>query len=205
MKYLSQLGSATTEWLGSLFAVTFNSNESISGAAYRLRDDGRGWLYRLINLIFFWQDDHCLQSALNELEQCQELLELYDFLVVEPHYAESVEEAIDEQDFIFEELAFTDEELSGEVEVEDLIDDVEEEFWVWDDEDFVRYITGPDDFEGKRDFYNGIKEWGFSPQGVTGMSSEEYDYWAETAIEEAAAWIAEHATPAPAEHNGMSA
>jgi hypothetical protein len=59
-----------TQLLGALLCVTLNSNESTSGAALRRSPDR--WR-KVINAIFFWQDDHCLQAARNEIDDCREL------------------------------------------------------------------------------------------------------------------------------------
>lgn len=37
------------------------ADETISSRAWRLREDSLK-LYRIINLIFFWQENHCLDS-----------------------------------------------------------------------------------------------------------------------------------------------
>ena len=43
------------------------ANESISGRAYR-----NGWrVQKVINWIFFWQDDHCKQAYLYDLERAK--------------------------------------------------------------------------------------------------------------------------------------
>jgi hypothetical protein len=70
-----------TQLLGALLCVTLNSNESTSGAALRRSPDR--WR-KVINAIFFWQDDHCLQAARNEIDDCRELLLAYGFYVEPP-------------------------------------------------------------------------------------------------------------------------
>jgi hypothetical protein len=65
-----------TQLLGALLCVTLNSNESTSGAALRRSPDR--WR-KVINAIFFWQDDHCLQAARSEIDDCRELLLAYGF------------------------------------------------------------------------------------------------------------------------------
>ena len=39
-------------------------NETISGRAFRQRHTSKSWgsAYRVVNAIFFWQDDHCYES-----------------------------------------------------------------------------------------------------------------------------------------------
>ncbi len=44
------------------------ADESISAKAYRLRNDGWNTAYRVINAIFFWQDNHCKASYMSELK-----------------------------------------------------------------------------------------------------------------------------------------
>jgi hypothetical protein len=41
------------------------SGETLSSRAWRLRADSNG--YKVINFIFFWQKDHCMNAYLNRL------------------------------------------------------------------------------------------------------------------------------------------
>lgn len=41
-------------------------DETLSARAYRERDS-KPWLYKLINVLFFWQKDHCKESYESEL------------------------------------------------------------------------------------------------------------------------------------------
>ena len=78
--------------------------------------------------------------------------------------------------------------------------------WVWTQADYDAWITSPQTHEEKLKFYNNIKEFGFDPQGVTGMSSKkggEYHHWSDLARKHASEWIMDYATPAPAPFNGM--
>jgi hypothetical protein len=61
--------------------VTLNSNESTSGAA--LRRSPNFWR-KVINAIFFWQDDHCLHAARGEIDDCRALLLEYGFAIEPP-------------------------------------------------------------------------------------------------------------------------
>jgi hypothetical protein len=76
MRRIGIILNAMTQLLGALLCVTLNSNESTSGAALRRSPDR--WR-KVINAIFFWQDDHCLQAARNEIDDCRELLLAYGF------------------------------------------------------------------------------------------------------------------------------
>jgi hypothetical protein len=76
MRRIAIILNAMTQLLGALLCVTLNSNESTSGAALRRSPDR--WR-KVINAIFFWQDDHCLQAARSEIDDCRELLLAYGF------------------------------------------------------------------------------------------------------------------------------
>jgi hypothetical protein len=45
-------------------------NETLSSRAWRLRHDSDG--YKVINAIFFWQPDHCMNAYKNEVIRNQE-------------------------------------------------------------------------------------------------------------------------------------
>jgi hypothetical protein len=81
MRRIGIILNAMTQLLGALLCVTLNSNESTSGAALRRSPDR--WR-KVINAIFFWQDDHCLQAARNEIDDCRELLLAYGFAIEPP-------------------------------------------------------------------------------------------------------------------------
>jgi hypothetical protein len=81
MRRIAIILNAMTQLLGALLCVTLNSNESTSGAALRRSPDR--WR-KVINAIFFWQDDHCLQAARNEIDDCRELLLAYGFAIEPP-------------------------------------------------------------------------------------------------------------------------
>ena len=57
LEAVSQLGNAL---LGG------NPNITISASAY-LNRHKRPWLYRAINRLFFWQEDHCRDSWVNDI------------------------------------------------------------------------------------------------------------------------------------------
>jgi hypothetical protein len=49
-------------------ALVFGSpDETLSARAYRLKDDGWRFAYISINVLFFWQDDHCEGSYMSEV------------------------------------------------------------------------------------------------------------------------------------------
>jgi hypothetical protein len=43
------------------------SDETLSARAWRLRADSNG--YKVINVLFFWQDNHCLQAYESEMNR----------------------------------------------------------------------------------------------------------------------------------------
>lgn len=126
MRYFRNVGVAATQFLSALVGLSLNANETTSGAAYRRREDGLGWLYRTINALYFWQDDHCLLAALKEIEDCQELLEAYSFIVVEPHYAEVVTEAVQHQDEVWGDEGAYDETEYGDDDLDEEIAELDE-------------------------------------------------------------------------------
>lgn len=77
-RYFYNIANALTELLGAVSGITYNSNETTSGAAYRRNIV---WLVNIIDALFFWQEDHCKKAAINEIKACKELLELYGYLI----------------------------------------------------------------------------------------------------------------------------
>lgn len=75
MRYFRVLLHSATQSLGALLGETLNANETTSGSAYRRRNTGRRGLYRAVNALFFWQEDHCFESCVRECGDCLELLE----------------------------------------------------------------------------------------------------------------------------------
>lgn len=73
---------AMTQLLGAFSLITINANESTSGAAYRINPDG--WLRKVIDALFFWQDSHCERAVAGEIDDCVELLAAYGFEVQPP-------------------------------------------------------------------------------------------------------------------------
>lgn len=70
-QYLLNLGIAVDQ----LFNVLFGGwpDETLSAVAHRYAPYSMRWniVRKLLNLIFFWQDDHCLDSYLAEVERKQ--------------------------------------------------------------------------------------------------------------------------------------
>lgn len=80
-RYFGNILNALTQLLGAFSGRTLNANESTSGSAWRRRNEDKfnAVLYRVINAIFFWQDDHCKSAALQEVADSRELLEAYGY------------------------------------------------------------------------------------------------------------------------------
>ena len=73
--------NALTQLLASIICINLNANESTSGACYRRRNDSKAWwyAYKCINCLFFWEDNHCLSTAVNEVADSQELIDSYKY------------------------------------------------------------------------------------------------------------------------------
>ena len=67
--YVLNLAIATDQWFNALLGG--HADETLSARCYRNRWESNGWwvAYKLINLLFFWQHDHCFQSYNAELER----------------------------------------------------------------------------------------------------------------------------------------
>ena len=76
MRYVLTVLNALTQLLGALLGVTMNSNESLSGAMYRRRNERPRYMlsYIWINRLFFWQDNHCRSAAEAEIRACENLI-----------------------------------------------------------------------------------------------------------------------------------
>jgi hypothetical protein len=55
--------------IDQLFNALFlgSPDETLSARAYRLREQGWWFAYAVINLLFFWQEDHCAGSYMSEV------------------------------------------------------------------------------------------------------------------------------------------
>ena len=72
MGYLLNLAIAFDQWLNAILAGA--PDETLSSRAYRADRDGKafGKFFRpVIVTIFFWQDRHCYQSYLAEVQRRQ--------------------------------------------------------------------------------------------------------------------------------------
>lgn len=66
--YLLAIAIALDQLLNALLAGA--PDETLSSRAHRMRVKGHrywGWTARAINLLFFWQQDHCRQAYESEL------------------------------------------------------------------------------------------------------------------------------------------
>lgn len=65
-------------WLSQGFncvVLLGSHDQTVSARAYLNRErTGWGQLYRAINAVFFWQDDHCFQSFLDDVDFAKEVL-----------------------------------------------------------------------------------------------------------------------------------
>jgi hypothetical protein len=62
--YLLNLAEATSQWLNALRGG--NPNMTVSARAY-LNRKRHPLPYKLINKVFFWQDDHCRDSWVSDI------------------------------------------------------------------------------------------------------------------------------------------
>lgn len=71
--------NALTQLLGACLCITLNANESTSGACYRRRKENKyfKYAYHTINGIFFWEDNHCMRTAVNERKDSEALIAAY--------------------------------------------------------------------------------------------------------------------------------
>lgn len=70
--YLTGIGDASSQWWGWVLRRTVSPNQSISGNAVDRHLAGRPRSRKIINAIFFWQDDHCLDAWLADEQRAQE-------------------------------------------------------------------------------------------------------------------------------------
>jgi hypothetical protein len=62
LAWLTKTGSAFSQILNTML-LQGDPNESISGRSYRLRDNKYwGISYKLVNMLFFLQEDHCKEA-----------------------------------------------------------------------------------------------------------------------------------------------
>jgi hypothetical protein len=74
--YLSRLAALFSQMINAIFLFGHH-DMTVSARAY-INRGGRVWgcVYRGINLLFFWQFDHCLHSFLADLEYSQEIQQI---------------------------------------------------------------------------------------------------------------------------------
>ena len=62
-----------TEQIPIAFDQLINTDETISSAAWRKRHEGKRWalLRKMIDSLFFWQENHCESAYLSEKNRLQ--------------------------------------------------------------------------------------------------------------------------------------
>jgi hypothetical protein len=75
-KYLIRIGDSISQLLNVTLLFGQNANESISGRSYRLGRTRWPWatLKTVINIIFFWQEDHCREAYFADLRRARQLV-----------------------------------------------------------------------------------------------------------------------------------
>ena len=75
-KYIVRVGDAISQLLSVAFFFGDNPNESLSGRAYRQGRIQWPWvvLKTAINIIFFWQEDHCREAYFADLKRARQLI-----------------------------------------------------------------------------------------------------------------------------------
>lgn len=71
MQYLINILITLDQFLNVLFGG--HPDETMSASLWRHREKSACWCfgYMMINTIFFWQKDHCLESYLSEVQRKQ--------------------------------------------------------------------------------------------------------------------------------------
>jgi len=74
--YLIHVGDATSQWVNVVFLMSKNPNESISGRAWRLRNESKAWstARKVIDFLAFWEVNHCYLSYHADVRRAKELL-----------------------------------------------------------------------------------------------------------------------------------
>ena len=74
--YIVLVGDAISQLLSVAFFFGDNPNESLSGRAYRKGRLHWPWtvLKTAINIIFFWQEDHCRTAYFADLKRARQTL-----------------------------------------------------------------------------------------------------------------------------------
>ena len=78
-RYFIRIGDCLSQLLNVAVFFGENANESVSGRAYRMRRIGWQWaaLRQIINIIFFWQQDHCRNSYMADIARARRTLREY--------------------------------------------------------------------------------------------------------------------------------
>ncbi len=68
-EYFLNLAIALDQFVNTLFGG--HPDETFSASCYRKRNDFLGWwlVYHFVNLLFFWQENHCKESYESELNR----------------------------------------------------------------------------------------------------------------------------------------
>lgn len=75
VEYVVRVGDATSQLINVAIFLSDNPNESVSGRAYRLREDKVWWAgMKVLNAAFFWQENHCRKSYDNDVERAKAVL-----------------------------------------------------------------------------------------------------------------------------------
>jgi len=74
--YIIRIGDCLSQLLNVVVFFGQNPNESVSGKAFRLRRISTFWkiIYKGINFIFYWQDDHCKAAYIADLKRAEQTL-----------------------------------------------------------------------------------------------------------------------------------
>lgn len=77
LNYIVRTGDALSQLINVVIFLSENPNESLSGRSYRMMTHPFwGKMYALINLLFFWQDNHCRLAYEADLQRARDLLGL---------------------------------------------------------------------------------------------------------------------------------
>lgn len=69
-QHLKQFAISIDQTINTIFGGW--ADESISSRSHRLAEErGRPWPKRIINALFFWQEDHCREAYESEIERLQ--------------------------------------------------------------------------------------------------------------------------------------
>ena len=72
MNRLIRIGDALSQLVNCILFETTNSNESLSGHAWRVKSR---W-YKVIDFVCFWEDDHCESAFWNDVIAANDYIRL---------------------------------------------------------------------------------------------------------------------------------